>query len=231
MSTSSAPASSRRRFLGQLATLGGVAALPAHLRANVRPILIGADLEFHHRSSTSDDAILAGIRLAIDDINAAGGLLDGRPLDVVLRDNRSVPSRGVDNAREFAAMNDMPAFLCGKYSAVALQQLPVIRPAGLILLDPWAAADAIIDNPETPNTAFRIGLRDSWAIEAMLKHFSSTGLGDIGLMMPSSAWGRSSATAIERLAPRFPGVRIRGTAWHVWGGRRGNRGELSPARA
>lgn len=208
----------RRRFLEQCAVLGTAALAASSASSSPRSIQIGADLELAHLTSTSDDAILAGARLAIDDINEAGGLLGGSHLELIVRDNRSVPSRGVANAREFSALPDMPAFLCGKYSAVVLEQLPTIHSHGLILLNPWSAADAIIDNSYTPNVAFRIGLRDSWAIRTMLQYFSSTGLGDIGLMMPATAWGRSSAAAIEKLIPHFGGIRIRGKAWHLWGG-------------
>ena len=66
--------------------------------ATGEPVLVGIDAEFSDATSTSDDAIRLGIRLAIEEINAAGGVLGGRPLKLVERDNRSVPARGVANA-------------------------------------------------------------------------------------------------------------------------------------
>jgi branched-chain amino acid transport system substrate-binding protein len=207
----------RRQFLRGVSALGAGLVLPG-VSYSSRPVLIGADVEAGDGSSTSDEAILVGARLAIEDINSAGGLPGGRRLELVARDNRGVPSRGVHNARAFAEMPDMPAFLCGKFSAIALEQLPVLHENKLVLLNPWSAADAIIDNGYSPNFAFRIGLRDSWAIAHMLDHLSRSGLGDIGLMMPSTAWGRSSAAAIETLVPGYSDVRIRATAWHLWGG-------------
>lgn len=69
-----------------------------------KPILLGLDAEFGHRTSTSAEAIRRGMEIAIAEINAAGGLLGGRPLELVVRDNRSITARGVDNLRELAAL-------------------------------------------------------------------------------------------------------------------------------
>ena len=71
--------------------------LPVGARA-AAPVLIGLDAEFGHLTSTSDDAIRMGILTAIDEINAAGGVLGGRPLELVTRDNRSIPAREIGRA-------------------------------------------------------------------------------------------------------------------------------------
>lgn len=210
--------SARRRFIRAAGAMGAGSLLSGLGSASAPGILIGADLEIRDLTSTSDDAILTGASLAVEDINRAGGLLGGRMLELVIRDNRSVPSRGVDNVREFVQTERMPAYLCGKFSPVTLEQVPIVHQHGLILLNPWSAADAIIDNGHSPNFAFRIGLRDSWAMEAILRRLAERDLGDIGLMLPASAWGRSSAAAIERLVISQPRLRIRGQAWHFWGG-------------
>jgi len=52
------------------AATAGLAADPAH---PPKPVLIGLDLEFGHKTSTSDDAIRRGALVAIDEIDAAGG--------------------------------------------------------------------------------------------------------------------------------------------------------------
>lgn len=54
------------------------------------PVLIGIDAEFGHKTSTSAQAVQQGIEIAIAEINKAGGVLGGRPLQLVVRDNRSI---------------------------------------------------------------------------------------------------------------------------------------------
>ena len=44
------------------------------------PVYIGLDAEFSQKSSSSAQAVQQGIQIAIDEINAAGGVLGGRKL-------------------------------------------------------------------------------------------------------------------------------------------------------
>jgi branched-chain amino acid transport system substrate-binding protein len=64
------------------------------------PVLIGLDAEFGHKTSTSARAVQQGIEIAIEEINQAGGVLGGRQLKLVTRDNRSITAVGLDNLRE-----------------------------------------------------------------------------------------------------------------------------------
>lgn len=194
------------------------ALLPFHALSEEKPpVLIGIDAEFGHLTSTSDDAIKRGILIAIDEINRAGGVLGGRPLKLVERDNRSVPARAIVNIKELAAMPDMVAVFCGKFSPVVLESLPAIHEQKMILLDPWAAADGIVDNGYQPNYAFRLSLRDSWAAPVMVKHARSKGARKIGVLMPNTSWGRSTLKAVENYMVSHPDMQIVGMHWYNWG--------------
>lgn len=184
--------------------------------ADKAPVLIGLDAEFGHLTSTSDEAIKRGILIAIDEINQAGGVLGGRPLKLVERDNRSVPARANANLRELAAMPDMTAVFCGKFSPVVFEVLGTIHDLKLILLDPWAAADNIVDNGYKPNYVFRLSLRDSWALPVMMRHAAAKGARKVGVLLPNTSWGRSSLKAAEAHAAQH-GPEIVGAAWYNWG--------------
>ncbi len=209
----------RRQFLH--AGCAGLLALTLTPRAfgNASPVLIGLDAEFLDPTSTADDAIEFGMRMAIDDINARGGVLGGRPLQLLTTDNRSVPARGVANVEHLAAIPDLTAYLCGKFSPVALEQLPHIHRLQLPLLNPWAAADAIVNNHHNPNYAFRLGVRDSIAMERLLREIRRRKLHEVGLIVPSTAWGRSCQFFAERYirteAPTQ--LTLTGVEWHRWG--------------
>jgi branched-chain amino acid transport system substrate-binding protein len=181
------------------------------------PVRIGLDLEAGHRTSTSDDAIRLGARLAVDEVNAAGGVLGGRLLELVERDNRSVPARGVANLRELATVPDLVAVLCGKFSPVALEQVPVARELGVPFLDPWAAADSITDVGQRPSFAFRLSLRDGWAMPVLLEHLSARGIRRVGLLLPLTSWGRSSHAAAEVWLRAHPEMRAVSVQWFSWG--------------
>jgi branched-chain amino acid transport system substrate-binding protein len=202
-----------------LAALWISGASSAALAAERPPVLVGLDGEFGHVTSTSAQAIRQGVLIALDEINARGGVLGGRRLELVERDNRSVPARGIANIREFAAMPDLVAVFAGKFSPVVIEEVPLVHELGLPLLDPWAAADEIVDNGRSPNFVFRLSLRDNWALPALLAEVRARKLDKVGILLPNTAWGRSSLKAAEAWVKEGKGVTIVDSVWYNWGER------------
>lgn len=182
------------------------------------PVRIGLDAEFGMVGSTSAQAIERGITVAVSEINAAGGVLGGRPLELVTRDNRSVPARSRENLYDLAGEKDLVAVFCGRFSPVVLENIDLVHQLGLILLDPWASADGITESGFQPNYIFRLSLRDRWALPAMMRHAQSKGATRIGVLAPNTGWGRSGVAAIDRA--RGPGLpQVVDVAWYNWGDR------------
>ena len=73
----------RRAFIGTALALASGTALSAGKGAE--PVLIGIDGEFNLEGSLSAQAVELGVRIAIDEINAQGGVLGGRPFEIVKR--------------------------------------------------------------------------------------------------------------------------------------------------
>jgi branched-chain amino acid transport system substrate-binding protein len=190
-----------------------LALLPLPTRGQAIKLVI--DAEFGIPGSTSAQAIHAGAQVAVSEINAAGGVL-GRPLEIVTKDNRGVPARALNHLREAAADPAVVAVMCGKYSPVAIDLLPEIHRLQMPYLDPWAAADPITDNGYSPNFVFRLSLRDSWALQAMLRQASKARAKRVALLLPNSDWGRSSLRAAERAAVDAK-LQIVGIEWFNFG--------------
>lgn len=183
----------------------------------LRPVTIALTAEFGVRGSHAAQSIEKGILLAIDEVNAAGGVLGGRPLALLKADDRGVPARAVDNFTDFAANPDVVAVFCGRFSPVALEIAPHAGKLGLPLLDPWSAADAITAHSGSgPNYVFRLSLTDTWAIETMLDHVRKNGFNRLALFVPNTAWGRSSEAALIAYNKRHGGLRHE-TFWYNWG--------------
>jgi len=179
-------------------------------------IKIGIDAEFGIPQSTSAQAIRNGAQLAVNEINAAGGVL-GRQLEIVERDNRAVPARSLNNLRELAADPDVVAVMCGRFSPVVVELLPEINRLRMLMLDPWAAADSITDNNYSPSYVFRLSLRDSWALQVMMRHALKSGMRKVGILLPSTEWGRSSLKAAEMTAGHDTHQEIVLPQWYNWG--------------
>ena len=203
--------------LGRRAFQASLLAAPlSTLAAGGPPVLLGIDGEFGLQNSTSAQAIELGVRIAVDQVNARGGVLGGRPLAVVTRDHRSIPARGIQNIAEFAAMPDLVALFGGRFSPVVIEQLPALKAAKVPFLAVWSAADAIVDNGSTPNYAFRLSLRDSLAMPFMMTRAKARGVQRVGLLLTNTAWGRSNLAAVQKYEAASGHPKVVGTAWYNW---------------
>ena len=151
-----------------LAAVGAVA-------AEKKPVYVGLDAELTYAGSTSAQAIRMGMLIAIEEVNQAGGVLGGRPLQLIERDHKSLPSRALENLKELAAQPDLVAVFGGRFSSPMLESLPLIHQLTLPLLGVWASTNSIVDNGYAPNYVFRLSLRDSWAMPTMLRHAAKKG--------------------------------------------------------
>jgi len=211
------PLNRRRAAVAFTVALASAAAWPGAARAlDKAPVLLGIDAEFGLDNSTSAQAIELGMRIAIEQINRAGGVLGGRPLAVVTRDHRSIPARGIRNIAELVAMPEVVAVFGGRFSPVVIEELPALKHAQLPFLAVWSAADAIVDNGTQPNYVFRLSLRDSLAMPFMLRQARQRGHRRVGLLLTNTAWGRSNLAAVDgsRSQPGLPEVVA--TAWYNW---------------
>ena len=207
----------KRRLLLQCAgTLLGGAVISRTSAQDKPPLLIGIDAEFGLQRSTSAQAIKLGAQVALNEINAAGGLLDGRPLQLVIRDNRSIPARGVINLKDLVAQPGLVAVLGGRFSPVVIEQLPVISDQKIPFIAVWSSADHVVRNQMQPNYVFRVSLSDSLAMPFMLRHASQRGFGRIGLLLSNTAWGRSNLEAAERYQRNSAGPVIVSSNWFSW---------------
>jgi branched-chain amino acid transport system substrate-binding protein len=208
----------RRRVVRQLGAAGLLALCPA-LRAAPRaraPVTVALTAEFGLRNSTSAQAIELGLRLAIGEVNAAGGILGGRPLQLITRDDRSMPSRAMRNFEEFLQVPDLLAVFGGKFSPVLLELEPLARRANVPLMAAWASADPVTGSGPERSHVFRLAPRDSWAIGVMARHLTRRrGCRTLGLLVPNTAWGRSSMEALRTLTT-VTGTPYR-VEWYSWG--------------
>lgn len=201
------------------ATLCSVLLLPQPLLATDGPVYVGFDGAYGVKNSTSAQSIELGIKAAIHEINASGGVLGGRPLELLVKDNRSVPARGIANLENFTAQKDLVAVFGGRFSPVLLQQVKYVHEQKIPLLDVWGAADGITDHEYVPSYTFRLSLKDSWAMPAMLKRAQAVGGNKIGILLPNTGWGRSNQKALGKVLEKTPEALLVSTIWYNGGER------------
>jgi branched-chain amino acid transport system substrate-binding protein len=185
------------------------------------PVIIGLDADMTSGSARSGAAIERGILLAVDEINARGGLL-GRKLMLVSRDHRGNPARGIANIESFSETADLLAVVGGLHTPVSLAELPVIHKSGIVYLSPWAAGTPVVSNGYRPNYVFRVSVRDEFAGPFLVRQALNTGYKKLGLLLEQTGWGRSNLKAMTR-AMEMQGEASAGVQWFLWGSR-----DLSP---
>ena len=202
-----------------IATVFSTVLCAQSLQAAEGPVYVGFDGAYSVKNSTSAQAVELGLRAAIHEINAGGGVLGGRPIQLLTKDNRSVSARGIVNFEDFAAQEDLVAVFGGRFSPVLLQQLKTAHEQQIPLLDVWGAADGITDHSYAPSYSFRLSLKDSWAMPAMLAQAQAKGGARFGLLLPNTGWGRSNQKALDKALVTTPKADLVGTIWYNWGER------------
>lgn len=211
------PSWSRRKFLASAAT---AAFLPASraLAKNKESATVAICVENSHLTSLSDDAITAGVLIAIDDLNSQGS--SRYTWEVITHDNGSMPGRASAYMKELQGKENLVGVFGGKFSPVVMKMTEESKKYQIPLFVPWAAADVITTDKNNSEFVFRLSMRDSWAMSKITERAVKSGYKKVGFLAPNSAWGRSCLQgltgAISKTAPQFrPSIAMQ---VYNWGG-------------
>jgi branched-chain amino acid transport system substrate-binding protein len=183
------------------------------------PVYIAFDGAYGVKTNTAPKAIELGILAAIEEINARGGVLDGRPLKLLTSDNQGVSARARDNYLEHAARPDVVAVLTGKFSPLTVETVTAAHQVRVPLISVWGSADPITDHGRRPSFVFRLSLKDRWGVEALLRRARDMHrVQRVCAVLPNTAWGRSGNAVLQASAPRLD-VTLAATRWYNWGDR------------
>ena len=161
------------------------------------------------QSAKSGEGITRGLTIAMDAVNARGGVL-GRPLALVRRDDESNPAKGQAAARELIDREGVAALFGGIDSPVSLAIAPVANAARMPFMGVWAAATNITRNGADPNYCFRVSAVDVLVDKRLVAHATGTlGAKSPGLMLVNNGWGESNNAGLAAAAAAG-GVKLAG---------------------
>jgi branched-chain amino acid transport system substrate-binding protein len=155
------------------------------------PIIIGLDADVSAVAKSGGLAIQRGAEIAINEINAQGGVI-GRKLQLKVADHRGNPARGKFNIKQFSKLPNLAAIIGGVHTPVVLQELEIIHQIKVPFLIPWAAGTPIIENKYSPNFVFRVSVKDDEAAKVLVAGAKKAGHQKIGLLLEQTGWGRSN---------------------------------------
>ena len=189
-----------RRILVLLLAIAAlvVFAQPA-LAQSKDPIKIGLAAAVSGGSAASGEAIKRGIQIAMDEINAKGGLLGGRKLELVIRDDEGDPAKGVKIARELVEREKAVVVFGGLHTTVALAEVPVWQELKHPYMAPWAAGTEIAQNTQKPNYVFRVSANDDYADKFLVRYATEVlKKTKPGLLLENTAWGQSNEVGLNK---------------------------------
>ncbi len=164
-------------------------------------IKVGLVAALTGQSAQSGESIVRGLTIAIDEINAKGGVLGGKKFVLIKRDDESSPPKGVTAARELISSEKVAALFGGIDTPVSLAIVPIANQNKKPFLGVWAAGTNITKNGATPNFVFRVSAQDDLVdialIEYAMKKYSSK---KPGLILVNNPWGESNEKGLKAAA-------------------------------
>jgi branched-chain amino acid transport system substrate-binding protein len=185
--------------------------LAAKVALAAEPLKIGHVAALSGASAQSGEAITRGLAIAIDEINAKGGVLGGRMLELVQRDDESSPPKGVVAARELIFKEKVAAIFGGIDTPVSLAMVPLLNKEKMLLMGVWAAGTGITRNGAHPNYIFRVSAVDA-LVDIKLLNYAHDRFGakKAGLMLINNPWGESNEKGLIAAAKDNPAIQIAG---------------------
>ena len=155
MSSSMSSSHARRAFLLTAGALMVSLAIGSHANAaEPEAVKIGLVAALSGNSALSGEAITRGLSIAIDEINARGGVMGGRKLVLVRRDDESNPSKGQLAARELIEKENVAIVFGGIDTPVSAALVNVMQELKRPYMGVWAAGTGITRHGKTPNYMF-----------------------------------------------------------------------------
>ena len=184
----------RRTFIGAALAALLAPTLPAFAADTIK---IGLVTALSGQSARAGEALTRGLTIAIDELNAGGGVL-GRKFELVTRDDEAVPAKGVIAARELVHKEKVAVLFGGLDTPVSIAIVPIMNEAKVPFMGPWAAGTPITKNGADPNYVVRVSAVDELVDRAILQYAQKTfGTKKPGLILVNNPWGQSNEEGLK----------------------------------
>ena len=175
------------------AALAAASCLVLPLAHAADPIKIGLVTALSGQSALAGEAITRGLTMAIEEINAKGGLLGGRKIELARRDDEGNPAKGVTAARELIYKEKVAVLFGGLDTPVSIAIVQMANQEKVPFMGPWAAGTPVTKNGANPNFAFRVSAVDEIVNRGMLAYAQKTfKASKPGMILVNNAWGESN---------------------------------------
>ena len=162
------------------------------------------------------DRYQLGIRFAVEEINAAGGLL-GRPIKMFYDDSQLKPDVAARKVSRYASEEKVKFIMTGTGTHVAKAMAQVAEKEKIIMLNYGAAGDELTGKDFSPYH-FRAALSTGQQSGALAAYFAGTAYKKYYLLCQDYAFGHDVAEAFKKAMKKFkPDWQLAGEDYHPVG--------------
>ncbi len=163
---------------------GGAPAKPAG-----EPVKVGLIQPLTGSVAASGGYVRSGTEIARDWINERGGVL-GRPVQLVIEDNKSDPKEAASAAEKLIVSDKVPCIIGCWGSSMTLAALPKVEQYGVPLLVETSSAGAITTSGNP--WVFRISPSSSREVAGFARYYDNFKITKADFLNVNTDWGRTS---------------------------------------
>jgi branched-chain amino acid transport system substrate-binding protein len=130
--------------------------------ASAEDVKIGIPFDVTGQSASAVLPLMDAIKLAVDEVNASGGILKGQKLQMVVVDTKSTVQGSVDAASKLVKEDNVAAIVGGWTSASLIAMAHGVTVANGVMLTSPTATAPIISTMENNGFVFRTILSDAY---------------------------------------------------------------------
>ncbi|AXQ93037.1 ABC transporter substrate-binding protein [Cereibacter azotoformans] len=178
--------------------LAGTATVALAGAASAQDVKLGIILGFTGPLESITPSMAAGAELAVNEVNAAGTLLDGAQVTVVRADSTCVDAAAATAAAERLVTSDKVQGImgadCSGVTGAVLQN--VARPNGVVMISPSATSPALSE-AEDDGLFFRTAPSDARQGEVIAEILQERGMGSVAITYTNNDYGKGLADSIQ----------------------------------
>ncbi len=200
-----------RRMSGLAVIISSIlASLPAAAAAaecpvKVGSVKVGAVMPLTGPLAPVVAGMLKAAQLAVEQLNAAGGIL-GCPLSLVVRDSQAQPSLAVDAAHQLIDLEGVRVIVGEVTSGGTAAMLSSATvPAKVALISPTASSPAFSEIGGRTGLFFRTNASDALQGVAAAQHAITARSGTVAVLAVNNDWGQNLSTAFRTAYEKLGG--------------------------
>ncbi|MEU4556274.1 amino acid/amide ABC transporter substrate-binding protein (HAAT family) [Micromonospora violae] len=159
------------------------------------PIVIAADLELSGASALVGQTYQRALKLKVEQLNSSGAL-NGRKIDLLVKDNRSDAAESLRNIADFSSDSRVSAIIMGGCNECALGAVGTINEKRIPTIA-LAASGSIASPVAERRYVFKLGPNAADSAAALTTELRRNNIRKVGMLVSDDDYGREGTSALK----------------------------------